>query len=77
MPVLDKRRILDHLEGECELHVARDPEYSLCARTLGDLFLRAGDNARARRALSLYLEHPYLGTPDPEARRAYLQLVGR
>ena len=77
MPVLDKRRILDHLEGECELHVTRDPEFSLCARTLGDLFLRAGDNTRARRALSLYLEHPYLGTPDPEARRAYLQLVSR
>ncbi len=77
MPVLDKRRIFDHLQGECEMHVTRDPEFSLCARTLGDLFLRAGDNTRARRALALYLEHPYGGVPDPEARRAYLQLVGR
>jgi hypothetical protein len=77
MPVLDKRRILDHLQDECDMHVTRDPEFSLCARTLGDLFLRAGDNARARHALALYLEHPYGGIADPEARRAYLQLVGR
>jgi hypothetical protein len=77
VPVLDKRRIADHLEGECDLHVARDPEFSLCARTLGDFFLRAGDNVRARRALFLYLEHPYQGISDPEARRAYLQLLGR
>jgi hypothetical protein len=77
LPVLDKGRILDHLQGECEIHIARDPEFSLCARTLGDLFLRAGDNARARHALALYLQHPYNGIADPEARRAYLQLLGR
>jgi hypothetical protein len=71
--VLDKRGIPDHLEEECTLHVERDPEYSLCARTLGDLFLRFGDRTRARRALGLYLAHPY--ADDPEARRAYADLL--
>src|SRR6185437_9818847 len=51
MPVLDKAKIADHLEAECTLHVNRDPEFPLCARTLADLFLRAGDTARARRSL--------------------------
>jgi hypothetical protein len=57
------------------LHIERDPRFSLCARTLGDLFLRAGDRVRARRALALYLAHPYGGADDPEARRAYADLL--
>jgi len=71
--VIDKRGMADHLEAECTLHVERDPEFSLCARTLGDLFLRFGDRTRARRALALYLAHPY--ADDPEARRAYADLL--
>lgn len=71
--VLDKGGMADHLEAECTLHVERDPEFSLCARTLGDLFLRFGDRARARRALALYLAHPY--ADDPDARRAYADLL--
>ena len=73
IPLLDKNAIADHLEAECTLHVERDPEFSLCARTLGDLFLRARDRVRARRALALYLAHPY--ADDPEARRAYADLL--
>lgn len=73
IPALDKSRILDHLEAECALHVARDPEFSLCARTLGDVFLRLGDRARARRNLALYLDHPY--DNDPRPRQEYLQLL--
>jgi len=71
--VLDPSRLLDHLDAECRLHVEREPDLPGCARTLGDYFLRAGDRARARRALELYLEHPYPG--DTDARRAYLQLL--
>ena len=71
--VLDKSRIAAHLESECTLHIERDPEFSLCGRTLGDLFLRSGDRARARRMLGLYLAHPY--ADDPDARRAYLELL--
>jgi hypothetical protein len=73
--VLDKSQMVPHLEAECTLHVERDPAFSLCARTLGDLFLRSGDRERARRALALYLAHPYAGRDDPEARRAYTGLL--
>ena len=73
VPVLDKGRILDHLEAECTLHITRDPEFSLCARTLTDFFLRMGDRARARKNLALYLEHPY--DDDPRPRQLYMQLL--
>ena len=75
MPVLDRSRLLDHLDAECRLHVERDPDLPGCARTLGDYFLRSGDRARALRALELYLRHPYPG--DTDARRAYMQLLGQ
>jgi hypothetical protein len=73
MPTLDASRLLDHLDAECRLHMEHDPDLPGCARTLGDYFLRSGDRARARRALELYLEHPYPG--DTDARRAYGELV--
>ena len=73
MPVIDKSRVMAHLEAECVLHITRDPEFSLCARTLGDLFLRMGDRDRARRNLAFYLEHPY--DNDPRPRQEYLQLL--
>jgi hypothetical protein len=75
VPVLDKRRMVDHLESECRLHVDHDPEFSLCARTLADLAMRTGDNERARRMLAYYMAHPY--GDDPEARRVYLKLMGQ
>ncbi len=75
VPILDPTRILDHLDAECRLHMSHDPDLSLCARTLGDFFLRTGDPQRARRSLELYLEHPYPG--DSDARRAYLELLRR
>jgi hypothetical protein len=64
-----KARIVEHVIAECELHVERDPEFSLCARDLGYRFLEGKDYARARRALALYLAHPYMD--DPQARQAY------
>jgi hypothetical protein len=73
MPVLDKSRIAGHLEAECALHVTRDPEFSLCARSLGNLFLRMGDRERALRNFALYLDHPY--DNDPRPRQEYLQLL--
>jgi len=68
-------RVDSHLENECRLHVERDPEFSLCARTLADLYMRAGDRERARRWLRYYLDHPY--GDDPEAQRAYVQFFQR
>jgi hypothetical protein len=72
-PFLDKRLIGQHLEAECRLHIERDPEFSLCARTLANLYMRAGNTASARRMLEMYLAHPY--ADDPEARRAYLEIL--
>ena len=69
---LDKSRIVDHLERECEMHVTRGPEFSLCARNLASLFLRQGDRRRARRNLELYVAHPY--ADDPEARQMLQKL---
>ena len=75
MPVLDKAHVADHLEAECSLHIENDPELSLCARSLGFLFLRAGAAERARRAFALYLAHR--AGPDPEAEAAYRQVASR
>jgi hypothetical protein len=73
MPLLDKAQVADHLEAECSLHIQKDPELSLCARTLGFLFLQAGAADRARRAFALYLANR--PGPDPEAEAAYRQLA--
>ena len=68
-------RVDAHLENECRLHVERDPEFSLCARTLADLYMRAGNREQARRWLKFYLDHPY--GDDPEARQAYERFFAR
>ena len=75
MAALPPLRVDSHLEDECRLHVMRDPRFSLCARTLANLYLRARDRERARLWLQFYLDHPY--GDDPEARRAYAQLFAR
>jgi len=68
---LEKSRVLNHLEASCRAYIEHDPELPNCARSLGLLFLRAGDRRRARQALSLYLERiPYR---DPEAEAAFRQ----
>jgi len=72
---LPAARVGLHMENECRLHVDRDPEFSLCARKLADLYMRAGNRERARLWLRYYLDHPY--GDDPEAERAYLRLIGQ
>jgi hypothetical protein len=66
---------MDHFEAECRAHVEHSPGESLCARTLADRAMRSNDRERAKRLLAFYLEHPY--ADDPEARRAYFQLLGQ
>jgi hypothetical protein len=73
MAVLDRSQVVAHLEAECRLHIERDPELCLCARTLGFLFLNAGDRRRAQESLALYLTSPR--EPDPEAEAAYRRLL--
>jgi hypothetical protein len=74
IPVLDKaRQSIEHMESECVLHIEHEPEYPLCARSLGDLSLRAGDNERAKRMLGLYLSNA--AQKDPSAEQALRRLM--
>lgn len=74
LPVLDKaRQGIEHMEAECALHIEHEPEYPRCARSLADLSLRAGDNARAKRMLGLYLANST--EKDPSAVQALRRLM--
>jgi len=74
LPVLDKARgTVDHMEAECTLHIQHEPEYPMCAHALADLSLRAGDNERAKRMLSLYLGNAT--QKDPSAEQALRRLL--
>ena len=65
--------VFDQLESECDLHIQREPRYPRCARSLGQIFLKVGDRARARRWLAAYLRLPH--DPDAEAEQALQQLL--
>jgi hypothetical protein len=71
LAALPAERVELHLENECRMHVDKDPKYSLCARTLADLCMRAQNREKARYWLRYYLDHPY--GDDPEARKIYEQ----
>jgi len=67
-----KSGVTEHLDASCRLYIENSPDLPSCARTLGFLYLRAGDRDRARAALELYLSHwPY---GDPEAQQALQSL---
>jgi hypothetical protein len=71
LPSLDA---LTHMETECDLHIQREPQYTRCARSLGQIFARIGDYPRARKWVGIYLEHPH--APDPQAEEAWQRLNG-
>jgi hypothetical protein len=73
--VIDLSMALSHLESECELHLDREPQYPLCARSLGQVFSAVNQLQRARLWLSIYLSHPH--GSDPEAEQAYAQLLSQ
>jgi hypothetical protein len=66
--------VLNHLERECEGNIEHSPVAYLCARTLADFWVQAGDIARGRKMLQLYLRHTMY--PDPAAENALRQLGG-
>jgi len=70
---LDSRLVLDHMEAECRLHLDRELRYTLCARSLGQVFARIGDVGRARRWIGIYLGYPH--GADPEAEQTYQRLI--
>jgi hypothetical protein len=65
-------RVLRHLDAECEAYIEHSPDTPLCARTLGDYWLRNGVRDRGRRMFELYLQHAKNG--DPEVDRRLQQL---
>lgn len=65
-------RVLRHLDAECEAYIEHSPDTPLCARTLGDYWLRNGVRDRGRRMFELYLQHAT--TPDPDVERRLQQL---
>jgi len=65
--------VFDRLEAECDLHIQREPRYTRCARSLGQVFLKVGDAVRARRWLAAYLRLPH--DPDPQAEQSLQQLL--
>jgi hypothetical protein len=70
---LNSLDVLTHMEDECGLHIAHEPETTRCARSLGQIFTKVGDFSRARKWVGIYLERPH--APDPEAEQAYRQLL--
>ena len=70
---MSKTRVGDHLESACRTYIEHDPELPNCARTLGTIFLTAGERERAREALALYLGN--IDYPDAEAQRIYRGLL--
>ena len=70
---LNSLDVLTHMEDECGLHIEHEPEYTRCARSLGQVFTKVGEFSRARKWVGIYLEHPH--APDPEAEQAYQQLL--
>ncbi len=70
---LSNDAVFSHLESECELHIEREPKFTLCARAMGQIFGRVGQMDRMRKWLSYYLSLPH--PPDAEAEAAYRQLL--
>jgi hypothetical protein len=73
MQVLDPSLVLPTMESECELHIQHQPELPGCARNLGQTLSRAGDYAKARHWLAIYLQHA--PASDPEAVAEYQKAV--
>ena len=46
---LNSLDVLTHMEDECDLHIEHEPEYTRCARSLGQIFAKIGDFPRARK----------------------------
>ena len=70
---LNSLDVLTHMENECAVHLAREPEYPRCARALGQIFGKISDYGRARKWIGVYLGYPH--APDAEARDAYRRLL--
>jgi hypothetical protein len=71
---LDSLQVFSQMESECATQIEHEPQYTLCARSLGQTFARLGDFSRARKWVGIYLQHPH--APDPQAEEAWQRLIG-
>jgi len=71
---LDSLQVFTHMESECDSQIQHEPQYTRCARSLGQIFTRIGDFPRARKWVGIYLQHPH--APDPQAEEAWQRLIG-
>ena len=73
-PVLANKlgRVLRHLDRECAAYIENSPDTPLCARTLGDYWLRNQAWDAARRMLLLYRAHA--NQRDEQVERALQKL---
>jgi hypothetical protein len=69
LPSMD---IFTHMESECAWQIDHEPQYTRCARSLGQIFSRLGDFPRARNWVGTYLQRPH--DPDPQAEEAWQRL---
>lgn len=69
------RRVLNHMDAECEAYIEHSPATAMCARTLADYWLRNRVKDRARHMLLLYLAHAL--KRDPKAEQALDRLGGQ
>ncbi len=56
LPVLAPMQIFAGMEAQCQAALDNETRLPRCARSLGHLFARLGDAAKARRWMSLYLQ---------------------
>jgi hypothetical protein len=71
---LNSMEVFAHMETECATEIEHEPQYTRCARSLGQIFSRLGDFRRARKWVGVYLQHPH--PPDPQAEEAWQRLIG-
>jgi hypothetical protein len=69
--------IFASMEAQCQATLDHDPARPRCARGLANLFRNAGDRARARRWMGLYLDHRPDHNPADDAFYQQLPPAGQ
>ena len=70
---LNSLDVLTHMEDECGMHIDHEPDATRCARSLGQIFAKVGDFARARKWIGFYLDARI--RPTPRRKQAYRQML--
>jgi hypothetical protein len=71
---LNPMDVFTHMESECAAQIEHEPQYTRCARSLGQIFTQLSDFGRARKWVGFYVQRPH--PPDPQAEEAWRRLIG-